>query len=145
MARQHLEMRQGCPTCFQKVGETFWPWLPLAAYDREILERAVDAVARMGGNNGSARSYRLWPNPSTWTTKREHLFDAVGEHDKTFRCREPRVAGREHERRTLRLIQDIVARREDARWWDDGGPVYSVIEDAILGREHDPVAFAELV
>jgi hypothetical protein len=46
--RQHLEIRQGCPTCFQKVGETFWPYPPMTAYEREILERAVHAVARMG-------------------------------------------------------------------------------------------------
>jgi len=127
-------------------GETLWPthrWRHMSRDPRAGGPfRCQDGAARMAPH---VPRYRLWPNSSTWTTRPDHLSDAVGEHDKAFRCGEPRVAGREHERRTLRLIQDIVARREDSRWWDDDGPDYSVIEDAILGREHDPVAFAELV
>jgi hypothetical protein len=138
--------RQGCPTCFQKAARPSGPthqWRHMSRDPRAGGPfRCQDGAARMAPH---VPRYRLWPNSSTWTTRPDHLSDAVGEHDKAFRCRESRVAGREHERRTLRLIQDIVARREDSRWWDDGGPDYSVIEDAILGREHDPVAFAELV
>ena len=76
---------------------------------------------------------------------RERSFDAVGDHDETLRRREPRVAGSEYERRTRRLIQDVAARREDARWWGDDRAGHPVVEDSVLRREDDPVTCSQPV